>query len=445
MTTQLHYLPNERPSFWMLMILGLQHTLTMFPATFLVAILVGFDVGTVLIGSGLATISALVLSRVITGKFIPLYYGASFSYIAAIAVFTQPELGIYSGVEKVSSVQVGIIASGIINVIAGLGAKMFGRGAVERILPPILSGTIALSVGLSLSGAAINLASDNWAVATVALITTIVVSIVFQNRSFIGLVPILCGIAAGYLMSLYLGVIDYSPVAHAGWIEMPIFTLPMLTSRSLEIILGVATISLATIPESTAHLYQIGLYVDRLADEKSAKRYELSSFVGLNLIFDGVADIINGLIGGLGGTNYGENNSLMAITKNYSGYTLIVAAGFAICMGFLGKLTALVQTIPSAVTGGISIYLFGVIAMQGVAILQTEKVDLHNPEQIALGAIVAVISMGGYIVSDGNIYFEAMTLFPNGVPSIALAAIAGILFNVTGIVIREITQRYYRL
>jgi uracil permease len=192
---------------------------------------------------------------------------------------------------------------------------------------------------------------------------------------------------------------------------------------------AIAIIAIATIPESTAHLYQISLYVDRLADEMGQKRYRLDELIGLNLVLDGVGDAINGLLGGVAGTNYGENNSLMAITRNYSGPALIAAGILAMLLGFVGKLAGLVNTIPVAVTGGLAIYLFGVIGMQGIAIIQEKGVNLFDPRPLAIGAVITTIAIGGQIMGDGLIPIIVPGIFPNGLPAIATGAVCGILLN----------------
>src|SRR3970282_2006089 len=147
------------------------------------------------------------------------------------------------------------------------------------------------------------------------------------------------------------------------WLRIPNFTFPVF---HIGAILAIAPIAIATIPESTAHLYQISLYVDQLAAELGKPAIKLSRFIGYNLVCDGLGDSINGLLGGCAGTNYGENNSLMAITRNYSGPALLTAGVIAILLGFVGKLAALVNTLPTAVVGGLAIYLFGVIGAQGI-------------------------------------------------------------------------------
>jgi uracil permease len=189
--------------------------------------------------------------------------------------------------------------------------------------------------------------------------------------------------------------------------------------------------AIATIPESTAHLYQISLYVDRLAEETNREKYELDQHIGFNLILDGIGDFLNGLIGATAGTNYGENNSLMAITRNYSGPALIAAGVISILLAFIGTLAAIVSSVPLAVSGGLAIYLFGVIGMQGIALMIEHKVNLFSPRDLAVGAVIMVIGIGGNIGFPGGFLpipiFQGV--FPNGLPAIATAAVLGILLN----------------
>ena len=423
------YLPNDTPPFGRMLVLGLQHVLTMFPATVLVALLVGFDVGTVLTVSGVATITALVLSKQFSGKFIPLYYGSSFSYIAATLVITNADFGVYAG-DKVAIAQVGIVATGVINIIVGFLVRAGGRKIIDRILPPVITGSVAAVIGVALSFAALDMASADWLVALITLLVTVLFSVYLQGRGFFGLIPVLLGAIVGYIVAALFGLVDLAAVGAAEWVLVPQFTLPAFTSpKAWEAIAAIAIIAVATIPESTAHLYQISLYVDNLAENMGREKLNLRDLIGLNLILDGLGDAINGMFGGVAGTNYGENNSLMVITRNYSGPALITAGALAILLGFIGKLTALVGTIPLAVTGGLAIYLFGIIGMQGVALMQAEKVNLYDPRQLAIGAVILVIGIGGHIGFGGNLPIEVPGIFPDGLPAIATAAVAGILLN----------------
>jgi uracil permease len=436
----LGYLPDDVPPWWELIILGFQHVLTMFPATVLVALLVGFDVATVLFASGLATIVALILSKLLGKKFIPLYYGSSFSYIAATLVLTQANFGAYAGEELVRLAQVGIVATGVVNVLVGILIRVAGKDALDKVLPPIITGSVALVIGVTLAGAALNMAfggdptaagrGPHVIVALITLLVTILFSVYLRGAGFLGLIPILFGAIVGYLVSIPFGLLNLDPLRAAAWIEVPKFTFPAFGHpRAFEAVAAIAIIAIATIPESTAHLYQISLYVDRLADELGKKHYQLDQLIGLNLVLDGIGDAINGLLGGVAGTNYGENNSLMAITRNYSGPALIAAGVLAMLLGFVGKLAGLVNTIPLAVTGGLAIYLFGVIGIQGIAIIQEKKVNLFDPRQLAIGAVITVVAIGGQIIGGGNIPIVVPGVFPNGLPAIASGAVCGILLN----------------
>jgi uracil permease len=192
--------------------------------------------------------------------------------------------------------------------------------------------------------------------------------------------------------------------------------------------------ALATIPESTAHLYQISLYVDRLADEQSKPRIHLDRYIGWNLVFDGVGDFLHGLFGATAGTNYGENNSLMAITRNYSGPALMAAGVICLLLAFIGKLSAFVATIPVFVSGGLALYLFGVIGMQGIALIQENNVDLFDPLTLAVGAT----GIGGNMGFEGGFLpIKIPGIFPNGLPAIATAAVLGIVVNLVFRAIRE--------
>jgi uracil permease len=424
------YLPNDTPPIGRMIVLGFQHVLTMFPATVLVALLVGFDVGAVLAVSGLATITALVLSKLFAGKFIPLYYGSSFSYIAATIAITGAEFGVYAE-SAVRVAQVGIVATGVVNILVGLIIRFAGgRQAIDKVLPPVITGSVAAVIGISLAFAALDMASANWLIAFITLLVTILFSVYLQGRGFFGLIPVLLGAVVGYLVAIPFGLVDFSSVLNAPLFQLPRFTLPAFTDpKAWEAIAAIAIIAVATIPESTAHLYQISLYVDNLAENMGREKYDLRELIGLNLILDGLGDFINGLFGGVAGTNYGENNSLMVITRNYSGPSLIAAGVIAILAGFWGHLSALVGTIPLAVTGGLAIYLFGVIGMQGVALMQAEKVNLYDPRQLAMGATILVIGIGGHIGFGGNIPIPVPGVFPDGLPAIATSAVVGIVLN----------------
>ena len=427
------YLPADTPPWGAMLSLGFQQVLTMFPATVLVAILTKFDVGVTLLASGLGTIVALLVSS----RRIPMYYGSSFSYITVVITamslyakdcFTSSAVYCADGVRLV---QVGIIGTAVVEILVGLLIMRVGKEALDKVLPPVITGSVAIVIGIALAGAALNEAAANWPVAFVTLIVTIIFSVYLQGKGLLGMLPILFGAIVGYIVAIPFGLINFDPVNQAAWVRVPNITFPAFADpRAWAVVVSISLIAIATIPESTAHLYQMSLYIDALAKELKKAPIEIKKLIGLNLVADGSDDIIVGLLGGCAGTNYGENNSLMAITRNYSVPVLMTAGVMAILLGFIGKLAALVNTIPVAVIGGLSIYLFGVIGMQGVALIQSEKVNLFEPRQLAVGAVVLIAGIGGALaLKDGLFPFSIPIIFPNGIPAIVFAAIVGILLN----------------
>lgn len=434
------YLPNDVPPIGAMISLGFQQVLTMFPATVLVAILTKFDVGVTLLCSGLGTIIALLVAK----RKIPMYYGSSFSYITVVVTvmnlyakdcFTNTAMSYCP--EGVRIVQVGILGTAVIEILIGMLIMAVGKEALDRVLPPIVTGSIAIIIGISLAGAALNNASSNWAVAFITLLATVIFSVYLQGKGLLGMLPIILGAAVGYLVSIPFGLIHFDAVAQAQWLQLPRITLPAFEDpRAWGSVLGIALIAIATVPESTAHLYQMSLYIDALAAELGREPLEIKRLIGLNLIADGSNDVVNGLLGGCAGTNYGENNSLMAITRNYSTAVLMAAGVIAVVLGFIGKLGAVVTTIPVAVTGGLSIYLFGIIGMQGIALIQSEKVNLFDPRQLAVGAIILITGLGGYLgLKDSMFPFPIPVVFPSGIPAIVFAAIVGILVNLLFLIV----------
>jgi uracil permease len=428
----LGYMPDDTPPVGAMISLGIQQVLTMFPATVLVAVLTKFDVGVTLLASGLGTIIALLVTK----RRIPMYYGSSFSYITVIgtvmALYAKEcyTTGTYCP-DGVRLAQLGIMATGVFEILIGLLIMRVGKAALDKVLPPIITGSVAIVIGIALAGTALSEASANWPVAFITLIATILFSVYLQGRGLIGMIPILLGAIVGYLVSIPAGLINFTSVVQADWFRIPPITLPAFTDpRAWSVVVSVALIAIATIPESTAHLYQMSLYIDQLAKDLKRKPTSIKNLIGLNLVADGADDIVVGFLGGCAGTNYGENNSLMAITRCYSVPVLFTAGVIAILLGFVGKLAGLVSTIPVAVIGGLSIYLFGVIGKQGVALIQSERVNLFDPKNLAIGAVILVLGIGGAMGLENGLFpFNIPILFPNGIPAIVFSAIVGILMN----------------
>ncbi len=440
------YLPEERPGFLKLVLYAIQQVIVMFPATVTVALVTGFQVSTTIFASGLATLCFIV----ITGRKIPLYYGSSFAYLTAIASMCAAE-----GFEKVDGIlpteaiqyaQFGIIFSGLISIAAGLLVKFFGKKVVETILPASITGPVAMIIGLTLAGnalsdaipAATEVTTETVAWIVLALVT-LLSTILYARylKGFLGQLPLLLGVltgsaVAGIFFATGTNLFREVPAAALDaslWklgdgsiFAVPAFSLPKVSWTAVAAIMPIA---IATIPESTAHMYQLDIYVNDVAKKKgSKKKYDLVGLLDRNLVGDGICDMISGFVGGPAGTNYGENISTMAITKVFSVPVLVVAAVIAMIVSFFTPLIRVIYGIPLAVIGGLEVYLFGAIAAQGVAIMIEKKVDMFSSKNIAVIASIMIIGIGGNYAFGGNIPFFGLQ-----VPCIAGAAIFGILLN----------------
>ncbi|MFA7636195.1 MAG: solute carrier family 23 protein [Monoglobales bacterium] len=467
-TDAVGYLPDERPSAWKLFLYAIQQVIVMFPATVTVALITGFQVSTTIFASGLATICFIL----ITGKKIPLYYGSSFAYLTAIASLVTSEaiIGRLSPdaaaqvaawkagtastlpTEAIQYAQFGIVMSGFVSIAAGLIIKFSGAKTVEKILPPAITGPVAMIIGLTLAGNAlkdayapsVTFAGDMglvWVVSLATLLSTILFS--RYLKGFLGQLPLLLGAGVGCLTALVIYWIGGSTpasnlfdvmsvdniVSASSWkigaggiFALPAFSIPKV---SIEALVAIMPVAIATIPESTAHMYQLDIYVNDVAKKKGKKMgYKLIDMLDRNLIGDGIGDMVTGFIGGPAGTNYGENISTMAITKVFSVSVLTVAAIIAMVISCFTPLIQAIYAIPTAVIGGLEIYLFGAIAAQGIAIMIDKKVDMFSPKNIAVIATIMVIGVGGNYAFGGNIPFFGMEI-----PCIAGAAVFGILLN----------------
>lgn len=466
-TQAVGYLPDERPTAWKLFLYAIQQVIVMFPATVTVALITGFHVSTTIFASGLATI----LFIIVTGRKIPLYYGSSFAYLTAIAslvtseaivaklspeaaaVLEQWKAGTCATlpIEAIQYAQFGIVMSGFVSIAAGLLVKFAGTNAVEKILPASITGPVAMIIGLTLAGNALLDATAPSATFTgdaglvwVVSLATLLSTIIFSRylKGFLGQLPLLLGAGVGCLTA---GIIYWaggavpgsnlfdvmtvdSIVSASAWklgsgsfLALPAFSLP---KYSLEALIAIMPVAIATIPESTAHMYQLDIYVNDIAKKRGKGKYDLIGKLDRNLIGDGIGDMVTGLIGGPAGTNYGENISTMAITKVFSVPVLIAAAVFAMIISCFTPLIRGIYAIPTAVIGGLEIYLFGAIAAQGVAIMIDKGVDMFSSKNIAIISSIIVIGVGGQYAFGGNIPFFGMQ-----VPCIAGAAIFGIVLN----------------
>lgn len=441
------YLPEEKPKLGRLIVYAIQQVIVMFPATITVALITGFQVSTTIFASGLATLCFIL----ITGRKIPLYYGSSFAYLSAVSSMvmaegTAEQIASWqaSGIlptELISKAQFGIIMSGFVSIAAGLLVRKFGKETVEKILPPTITGPISMIIGLTLAGNALSDAlpaagAENAIAWTIVSLVTLLSTILFSIylKGFLGQIPLLLGAVCGCLtaglfyaggVNLFRSISDeaLNSLATFGPFAIPAFSLP---KYSLQALIGIMPIAIATIPESTAHMYQLDIYVQDVAKKKNKELgYSLIDMLDRNLIGDGLCDMISGVVGGPAGTNYGENISTMAITKVFSVSVLSLAAIFAMVIACFTPLIKTIYGIPLAVIGGLEVYLFGAIAAQGIAIMIDKKVDMFSSKNIAVIACIAIIGLGGQYAFGGNIPFLGMN-----VPCVAGASVFGIALNV---------------
>lgn len=447
------YLPNEKPTLGKAIVFALQQFLVMLPATVLAAVLMNsnmeiYSISAAVLASGFATIAFLIVT-----KFkIPLYYGSSFSYIPAVGIVTS--YAVTNGVGQITTLGAIIIASivsGLMSIVAGVLIKKFGKETIDKILPGHITGMIAMIIGLSLARSTLQSLTGSFVASgdftnvdwlgvltgLVAFSATVTFTVVLK-KGFISQVPILLGAAVGVLFS-YLVWVPFSAGGYQDYFlnikntstlglldVMPWKTLPAAFSN-LSLI-GVATIAIfpiafATIPESSAHVNQIDLYVNKLAEEKGAPKHDIKNLLGENLIGDGTADVVAVVLGGPAGTNYGENISASAVTKNFSSYVFLLTGILAIVVGVLlevfglGNLSLIVT---NPVIQGISIYLFGAIAVQGIALMIEKKVDIFDPKVVAVMGFIAIVGLGVNSISLTETFM---------IPGIGIAAIGGILLN----------------
>lgn len=441
---KLGYLPDECPPIGKLLLYAIQQVIVMFPATITVALITGFQVSTTIFASGLATICFVL----ITGKKMPLYYGSSFAYLSAISGLVAAQ-----GFEKINGIlpteaiqiaQFGIIMSGFVSIAAGLLVRFAGRNIVEKILPPCITGPVAMIIGLTLAGNALSDAAPNggtnwiWIVSLATLLSTIFFS--RYLKGFLGQLPLLLGAAVGcltaYLIYLFGGEslnlfrsLPPEALAASTWklgdggiFALPAFSFPKASWAAVAAIMPIA---IATIPESAAHVYQLDIYINNVAKSKGVKKkYDMVKLLDRNLIGDGICDMISGVVGGPAGTNYGENISTMAISNVFSVPVLMVAAVIAMIVSCFTPLIGVIYGIPLAVIGGLEIYLFGAIAAQGIAIMIDKKCNMFSSKNIAVIACVMVIGLGINYVYGGTLDFFGLQ-----VPAVAGAAIFGIVLN----------------
>ncbi|PIC58850.1 uracil permease [Sporosarcina sp. P12(2017)] len=404
---------HEKPQPIRWLALSLQHMFAMFGATILVPQLVGLSPAIALLTSGIATIVFIIVT-----KFqVPAYLGSSFAFIVPIQMATQ------SG--GIGSAMIGSMFVALVYAIISLLIYKTGYNWIMKLLPPIVVGPVIMVIGLAIAPTAINMASTinvdgadvysglHFSAALVTLASAVFCLMFFKG--IISLMPVLIGIVVGYIYSAFIGILDFSKVVEAKWFAVPEMLIPgvdyeFVVTPTLLIIM--VPIAIVTISEHIGHQLVLGKVVDR--------NYIESPGLHRSLLGDGLGTLMSGLVGGPPKTTYGENIGVLAITRVYSVYVIMGAAVFAIFFSFIGKIMALIATIPTAVLGGISILLFGIIASSGMRMLIDHKIDFDNQRNLVIASIILVIGIGGATINISETF---------QIGGMALAAIVGVLLN----------------
>jgi len=385
-------------------ILALQHLLACFGATVLVPLLTGLNPSVALFGAGIGT---LIFHGITKGK-VPVFLGSSFAFIAAIQiVVSQYGLSYATG---------GIIFAGLLYLVLALLIKIYGIEKIKTFFPPTVTGSMIAIIGLTLApgviqgnivDADVGTLGQRLFIAFVVVATMIIISIF--AKGFFKLVPILFGIVVGYIVSLLLNVVDFVPVIEASWFSIPPFILPKF---SLEAILIIAPVAVVTFIEHFGDIVAIS--------EVTGNNFLENPGVHKTLLGDGIASMFAGLIGAPANTTYSENTAVLAVTKVYKPEILRLTALLAILVAFVGKLGAILLTLPSPVVGGVSIILFGMIASIGFRTFVDNKVDFSKNKNLLVVSLMLVLGLSGLEVP---VWGQAT------LSGLSLSALVGIVLN----------------
>ncbi len=404
-------------------VLGLQHMFAMFGATVLVPILTGLNVSTTLFFAGVGTLLFHLLTK---GK-VPAFLGSSFAFLGGyFAIAPILEDG-SSNVEMIPYACFGVACAGLLYLILALLIKLFSAAKVMKFFPPIVTGPIIIAIGLTLSQSAIDNCSTNWLVALVAIVVVVICNI--YGKGMIKIIPILIGVVVSYVVGVLMGEVDFTAVKDAAWIGIPIVkemtVLGMFgdnfdVSKLLTAVITIMPIALATIVEHIGDISAIS--------STTGRNYIKDPGLHRTLLGDGLATIVASLFGAPANTTYGENTGVLNLSKVYDPFVVRLAAGFAIFFSFCPKFAAIIQTMPTATVGGISLILYGMISAVGVRNVVENKVDFTASRNVIIAALILVLSIGIKYSGAGAIAFTigSVTISLSG---LAVGALTGIIMN----------------
>ena len=375
-------------------VVGAQFLFVAFGATVLVPLLIGLDPSVALLTAGTGT---LIFHAVTKGK-VPIFLGSSFAFIAPIIKATE----LYG----LPGTLFGLIGVGLVYGLMSLLIRLRGVGFISRLFPPVVIGPVIMLIGLSLASTGVDMAKTNWALAIISLLTTVVITLF--GKGLLKLIPIFTGLVAGYVVSIILGQIDFQPVLDAKWFALPAFVRPELCWEAVIFMIPVA---IAPVIEHIGDVYAI--------NEVTGNDYVKDPGLHRTMLGDGLACIASSIIGGPPVTTYSEVTGAVSLTKIADPAVIRIAAVFGILFSILGKVSALLKTIPDAVLGGIMLLLFGTIASVGVNTLVKNKVDLGDTRNLVIASLILTTGIGG----------AEMTIGAITIGGIGLAALVGVLLN----------------
>ena len=383
--------PDERLPWGQTGLMGVQHVIAMFGSTVLAPILMGFDPNLAVFMSGIGT---LIFFLITAGR-VPSYLGSSFAFIGVVIAATA-----YAGKGANANIGLalgGIIACGAVYAAVGVVVHLVGTGWIERFMPPVVTGAVVALIGLNLAAIPIkNMAANNFEAWMQALTFVSVALVAVFTRGMVQRLLILVGLAIATAIYLVLtngmGLgkpMDFSGIASAAWVGWPKFQAPVFDSAA---ILLIAPVALILVAENLGHIKAVSAMTGR----------NLDPYLGRAFIGDGIATMVSGSAGGTGVTTYAENIGVMAATRIYSTAVFIVAAIVALVLGFSPKFGALIQAIPLPVMGGVSIVVFGLIAIAGARIWVDNKVDFSDPANLLIAALTLILGTGDFTLKFGG-------------------------------------------
>ena len=375
-------------------VVGAQFLFVAFGATVLVPLLVGLDPSVALLTAGVGT---LIFHAVTKGK-VPVFLGSSFAFIAPIIKATE--------LFGLPGTLCGLVAVGAVYGVMSLLIRLRGVGFIARLFPPVVVGPVIMLIGLSLAGTGVNMAKSNWMIAIIALLTTVIVSLF--GKGLLKLIPIFAGIVVGYLASIIFGIVDFQPILDAPWFALPAFVRPELCWEAIIFMIPVA---IAPVIEHIGDVYAI--------NEVTGKDYVADPGLHRTMLGDGLACMAASFIGGPPVTTYSEVTGAISLTKIADPSVIRIAAFFGIAFSVLGKISALLKTIPESVLGGIMLLLFGTITSVGINTLVKNRVDLGNTRNLVISSLILTLGIGGAEFSFGGIT----------IGGIGLAALIGVTLN----------------